>query len=43
MGRELRQDLAAFIAETERVRDLLSAFMPKVEVVARQLSADAEV
>jgi type IV secretion/conjugal transfer VirB4 family ATPase len=32
-GRDWRQDLAAFIAETERVRDLLSGFMPEVEVL----------
>ncbi|CEF48481.1 unnamed protein product [uncultured bacterium] len=32
-GRDWRQDLAAFIAETERVRDLLSGFMPEVEAL----------
>jgi type IV secretion system protein VirB4 len=32
-GRNWRQDLAAFVAETERVRDLLSGFMPEVQAL----------
>ena len=32
-GRDWRQDLAAFVAETERVRDLLSGFMPEVSAL----------
>ena len=32
-GRDWRQELAAFVAETERVRDLLSGFMPEVEAL----------
>jgi type IV secretion system protein VirB4 len=32
-GRDWRQDLAAFMAETERVRDLLSGFMPEVQAL----------
>lgn len=32
-GRDWGQELAAFIAETERVRDLLSGFMPEVEAL----------
>ena len=30
-GRDWRQELAGFIAETERVRDLLAGFMPEIE------------
>jgi type IV secretion system protein VirB4 len=32
-GRDWRQDLAAFNAETERVRDLLTGFMPEVQAL----------
>ena len=32
-GRDWRHELAGFIAETERVRDLLSGFMPKVRAL----------
>ncbi len=32
-GRDWRQDLAAFVAESERVRDLLTGFMPEVEAL----------
>lgn len=32
-GRDWRRELAAFVAETERVRDLLSGFMPEVEAL----------
>ena len=32
-GRDWRQELDAFIAETERVRDLLTGFMPEVEAL----------
>jgi type IV secretion system protein VirB4 len=32
-GRDWRQELAGFVAETERVRDLLSGFMPEIEVL----------
>jgi type IV secretion/conjugal transfer VirB4 family ATPase len=32
-GRDWRQELAGFIAETERVRDLLSGFMPEIEAL----------
>jgi type IV secretion/conjugal transfer VirB4 family ATPase len=32
-GRDWRQDLAAFVAETERVRDLLSGFMPEIDAL----------
>ena len=32
-GRDWRQELAAFVSETERVRDLLSGFMPEIEAL----------
>ncbi|MBI1330275.1 MAG: conjugal transfer protein TrbE [Alphaproteobacteria bacterium] len=32
-GRDWHQELAGFVAETERVRDLLSGFMPEVEAL----------
>jgi len=32
-GRDWRQELAGFLAETERVRDLLSGFMPEISAL----------
>jgi type IV secretion system protein VirB4 len=32
-GRDWRQELAAFLAETERVRDLLTGFMPEIQAL----------
>jgi len=32
-GRDWRQELGAFIAETERVRDLLAGFMPEIQAL----------